>query len=104
MKTISLTLVILVTVGATLGQALKPRPIGKSSPPVIEKAVWNPGWESVLGITEADFRTLGFDAQSKEQAVQIFSYLIKNRPSFHCEKYYKDKEELKRVHVFVEGA
>jgi hypothetical protein len=103
MKTVSLTLIILVAVGVVLAQTPKPRPAGKPAP-VVEKAVWNSGWETVLGITEADFRTLGIDAQSKERANQIFSYLMTNRSNFSCEHYYKNKEELKRVHVFVESS
>jgi len=104
MKTVSLALLISLTVGVVLAQTPKPRAAGKPSPPVVEKAEWNSGWEAVLGITEADFRTLGIDAQSKEKAVQIFTYLAANRPNFRCEHYYKDEEELKRVHVFVESS
>jgi hypothetical protein len=106
MKKATLALIVLAAmVGVIFAQTPKPKPVARSSSPapIVEKAVWNSGWE-LLGITEADFRTLGFDAQSKEQATKIFSYLAANRPNFTCQKYYKDKDELKRVHVFVESA
>lgn len=103
MKKISLALIVLAaTVGIIFAQTPKPKTIARPSSPVVEKAVWNSGWE-LIGITEADFRTLGFDTQGKEQADKIFSYLATNRPNFTCQKYYKDKDELKHVHVFVEG-
>src|SRR5258706_5801515 len=102
MKKALLALIILVvTVRVIFAQTPKPRPVARPSAPVVEKAVWNSAWE-LLGITEADFQTLGFDSQSKQQANKIFSYLMTNRPSFACQKSYKDKDELKRVHVFVE--
>src|SRR5712664_1858180 len=99
MKKASLALIILAaTVGAIFAQTPKPKPVARPSSPLVEKAVWNSAWE-LLGITEVDFRTLGFDAQSKAQADKIFSYLSTNRPNFSCQKYYNDKDELKRVHV-----
>ena len=104
MKRASLGLIILATtVGVIFAQTPKPRPVVRPSSPVVEKAVWNSGWE-ILVITESDFRTLGFDAQSKEQAGKIFSYLATNRPNLTCQKFYTDKDELKHVHVFVDGS
>src|SRR5882672_12158676 len=103
MKKISLALIVLAaTVGIIFAQTPKPKTIARPPSPVVEKAVWNSAWE-LIGITEADFRTLGFDTQGKEQANNIFSYIASNRPNFSCQKYYKEKDELKHVHVFVEG-
>ncbi len=105
-RIVAVTLVILTIVGIMFAQAPKPKPAARpSSNPNsnTERAVWNAGWEVILGITETDFHTLGFDTQSKEQATQIFTYLAANRPHLTCSKFYKDKDELKRVHVFVEA-
>lgn len=101
-RIVIVTLITVTTVGIVFAQAPKPKPAVKSSSNV-ERAVWNPGWESVLGITGSDFQTLGIDTKSKEQATEIFNYLMTNRPAFICGKYYKDADELKRVHVFVES-
>ena len=32
-----------------------------------------------------------------------FSPTVSNRPTFNCNNFYKDKDELKGVHLFVEG-
>src|SRR5258708_7905172 len=105
MKKDSVAIIVLpATVGVIFAQTPKAKPVVRPSSLVVEKATWNSGWESILGITETDFRTLGFDVQSKEQSVQMFSYLVSSRPTSNCNKFYKDKDELKRVHVFVEGS
>ena len=103
-RIVAVTLVILTTVGIMFAQAPKPKPaVRPSSNSNTERAVWNAGWEVILGITETDFHTLGFDTQSKEQATQILAYLAANRPHLTCSKFYKAKDEVKRVHVFVEA-
>jgi hypothetical protein len=74
--------------------------------PAVQTAVWRERpWGELLGIKESDFHQLGLDKLPSEEAERLAIYLLINRPSFSCQRYYPStkKDELNRVHLYVEA-
>jgi hypothetical protein len=76
----------------------------KASP--VPMAAWREApWYSILGVEKHEFHTLGLDKLAAADAENLLSYLVLNRPSLSCVKWYpaSKKDELKFIHLYVEA-
>lgn len=75
-------------------------------PASVPLAAWRPRpWDELLGINQSQFHDLGFDKMSADDGDRVAMFLLVNRPTFSCERWYNqaEKAELKSVYLFVES-
>jgi len=104
---ISGCLLAVIFVASAQTRQSKTAPNGPQTPAsAVPSAKWEPFWEGLLGITDAEFKAAGLERLSSQEAANLWSTIYSHRPVLTCGPTFseKEKDEYRYVHLHVSGA